>query len=152
MAELAENHAPGSPEALLLEVIERLSGLNDQMRQTQADRRWAQIPEVVQEPGYLPSTVDGSVLTVGPMVSDLVLITQAIVAVPAGASAVLQLGPDHFLPLTAGTYALPLRRLLGAADVRSLTIRTPTLTNGAGGPAALWLYGHQMAPTGSMAP
>lgn len=146
----AQRHAPepGSAEAFALSIIEGLTGLSDQLRQTVADRAWSEITSVVQESGYLPAAADGATLDVAPNFSDLVQITHVIVAVPTGATGTLTIGRDFILPnLPAGVTPLRVRKLVAAGDVRRLTI-----SGGAGGPAALILQGSQTAPTGSMAP
>lgn len=146
--ELAENHDPASPEALLLQVIERLSGLSDQMRQTQADRRWAEIPEKVWEVGNNPGATPGAlgVTLASPMVGDTVFIERVIVSIPAGATGALQLGNDTIPNLPAGVTSLQLGRILFAVDTRAVTI------SGASGAVWFALSGYQLAPTGSMAP
>lgn len=145
--ELAERHAPepGTDESLVLAAIERLSGLSDQLRQALTDRQWSSIPSIVRE-SMTSGLNAGDVLNVPPMVQDLVLITRVVISVPPGATATLTLGRETLPNVPAGLTQLNIAHILTAGDVRSLTLA------GAGGTASLFLYGEQLAPTGSMAP
>lgn len=145
LAAMAANPAPGTPEELLLQVVERLSGLSDQMRQTQADKRWAEIPEKVWETGNNPGATTGSPVVVNPMVGDTVFIERVIYSLPAGAVGSLTLGADT-IPNLSGVGTLLLGKIVFAADVRQLVLTTG---NGA---VFVALSGYQLAPTGSMAP
>lgn len=153
---LMESAAPGSPDELVADAIMRLTGLADQMRQTFTDQAWASIPSHVIESGSNPAAIVGTLqsgagVSVPPMVGDLVLITTAVVSLPAGAVGTLQLGPVVTIPNLTGVIVLPgLAQVLGASDVRGLTLTTAATVGPA--PAAVVLYGKQLAPTGSMAP
>jgi hypothetical protein len=138
LVEAARN--PQTPEGqLALHFVETLTGLSSALRQTLADKLWAEIPATVQESGYNPAA--GTVV-VGPMVSELVTISHVIVSVPAGCTGSLQLGADVIPNLQPGVTPLRMRKLLGASDARTLTITGPA------GPAALVLHGLQAAAYG----
>lgn len=143
--------APGSAAELALATIETLSGLSAQLRQSAADALWASIAAVVEEPTYSPSSSDGFVLAGIPRFSDLVRIDRVLVSVPAGCTGTLRLGTETVIPnISAGVVSLPMTKILGPGDQRTLTIKgTPTDAIGA---CSLSLFGVQLAPTGSLAP
>lgn len=148
---IADDPAPGSREELAAAMLERLTGLSDQLRQTFTDRQWQSIPGYVTEHNYLAAAGAGAVLTVTPTFQDLVVIERVVVCVPAGGSATLRLGGRTFPGLAGGAtssvVAFACAELLNATDTRTLTL--DTLTGGAGA-VSVTLYGHQLAPTGSL--
>lgn len=146
LARLGRPAAPGSMEALALQMIEKLTYVGDALRQPETDRLWQSIPTFVTEYGNAPSLAAGAVLPIAPEFADLVLIDKVAVFLPAGVGATLQLGSRTF-PLT-GSQAWQCAELLGATDTRSLTLGATAATS----PVAVVLYGRQLAPTGNLAP
>lgn len=144
LREIAEAPPAGSTEELALTMLERLTGLSDQLRQTLSDKLWAEIPAIVQEGNWAASIPAGGQLLVNASLNTLVKITTVIVSVPAGASGTLQLGDTVIPNLPPGVTSLPMAQLLQGSDTRALTIGT------AAGPAALYLQGTQLAPEGSL--
>lgn len=145
--EIAENPEPGSDREFGLAMLERLSGLTDAIRQTFTDKLWQSIPSYVQEYGRNDSWATAAPVVVNAAIGELVRIELVVVSIPTGSTGTLALGDHVFTNLGAGVTNLRVSRLLNAGDTRTLT-----LTSGAGGAAQVALYGHQLAPTGTMAP
>lgn len=123
----------------LEEILAALNQLPSQLRVSLTDQLWAEIPQWVDEWNYNAAQAANTPLIVTPQTSGLEVISSIVVAVPAGATAVVQLGLMT-MPVGAGVTAITgSPKVMQTSDLRSVT------ASGAG-PTFLWLTGKQ-APT-----
>lgn len=128
---------PGDSE-LLEEIMGRLAGIPDAVRQTLSDHQWAQIPLAINEYRYLASLAPGTPLTVLPQTGGLEQIQTIVASVPSGATANIQLH-DLVIPVGAGVTVIQgICMILDQSSTRTLLTATAT------GPASLYLAGQQL--------
>lgn len=142
--------APSTLEQQLLgQILETLKTMPDQMRQSQTDHLWGEIPVTIEESAINLNAVAGSVLTVQPQTGGLELYTFIAATVPAGSTGILQIGNGTWqYPFPAGVTVLPfMRKFAFAGDRRILTI-----VGGAGGAAGILMMGEQRPTIGMMSP
>ena len=128
---------------LLREMVDLLAALPGALRQTVLDQQWSKIPLDVYEENYSASLAIGTPLVVPPQLNDLVRIDRFVVAVPAGATGLVQLG-SSLIPVSPGVSSIALGKLMRGEDNRTLTLA------GAAGPASLILIGQQVGAEGIM--
>jgi len=138
---------PGSADAeqdLLVDVVGRLTDLGSQLRQALTDHAWASIPFPIVEHNYAAAQPADTPLIVQQAVASMVKITSVIVAVPAGGTAVIQLGTIR-IPVGTGLSVLaPMELPLQTGALRSIVSDTD-------GPLAMMLTGCQLPTFGVVA-
>lgn len=135
-----------NPVDMLQRILDGLDRMPSVLRQGIADEIWAKLPTHIDEFAFSAALAAGVPLVVAPQYSTFELITGVVVAVPTGATALVQLG-SMVLPFGPGVFALtPVRKILGPSDTRTLTLA------GGGGAAALWLTGEQQPTFGVIGP
>jgi hypothetical protein len=116
-------------------IVKQLADLPSQLRQTLADHLWASVGTFVAENAYNANLAIGATLTARAQVAGLEKIESVTACVPAGATAVVQLG-DKVLYVGQGVTTVPgLAVVLQTTDLRGITIA------GSAGPTALLLTG-----------
>lgn len=131
-----------APESqLLADVVDKLTGLGSQLRQTLTDHAWASIPFPIVEHAYAASQPADTPLIVTHAVASLVKITSVIVCVPANGTAVVQLGEIRIPVGTGVTVLAPLELPLQSGALRSVVSNTQ-------GPVAMLLTGVQLPTFG----
>lgn len=148
--EAAEDPQPGTAEWVSLRVLEQLTHLSDNLRQTLTDKLWQTIPSFVEEFGRSDAWAAGSPVAWACEFYELVRIERVVVSIPAGCTGTLTLGGHVFPNLAAGVTVLELGKLLDGQSARRLELASGVPA--AGSVATVALYGHQLPTTGSMAP
>lgn len=134
----------------LHEIVERLTGLPDALRQTVSDGLWANIPTYVREGAWNAAATQ---ISATPQ-NDLPFLVTSIVTFIAGDNTGwLQLGNTDLIPVPAGGFNITdTTWILQPSDPRALFIGTPGSESSTPAACAFWLFGTQMPTYSRMAP
>lgn len=128
--------------AVLDETLQRLTELPSLLRQSLADKLWAEIPANLFEYNFSPAGL--TQIQVTPATNDYEVITAMYTWVPAGATGNVQLGNTLTIPVPPGPlYLSSLRITLSPGEVRQLTVS-------AAGAMGLYLWASPTASYGKM--